>query len=803
MTTKYKIVAGFSAMLVIALTLSFVGYRTAQNASEGLEYYSSLAQANVELSDGVGDLFAASYNIERFIQTYETGAITTALKYLEDADRLVGAALPVFKQQKNITAMTTVRAQLQEYIAATKDLQNAIVALQKNYWEEFIPQVEKMVTSLQNMANAAQAASNSQALRDISRVQDAFAKARVYAALYVETLNDERLKVAEESFALVQKEMEVLNTHLSTMEGRRIYAELAAEFNEWKEGFTAAVALSKSAKEAVNKTYDLDSSIFELVSATNKAIDTEATSTRSETLDQANAAEKQVLLISAIGLVLGLGVMAFIIIGLTKTLGRLGRYAEEIAAGHFEADAQVTERGEIGNMVASMKQIPSTLENVLDEYHRIGSGVENGNLATKGNDAAFQGGFATLINGTNEVLDRFLTVIENIPSPVVLLSGELKAAYINKVARTVAGEDYIGKTCFELFARDDFGSPEDALTRAVESKAPATAETRAHPQGRDMDISYTAIPMQNAQGKISAVMQLITDLTEIKEHEKTMLRVAEQASEISNRVAAASEELSAQVEQVSRGAEMQRERVESTASAMTEMNSTVLEVARSAGQASEQSEQTRGKAEDGAKLVNQVVQSIQTVNQITTKLHANMQELGTQAESVGGVMNVISDIADQTNLLALNAAIEAARAGEAGRGFAVVADEVRKLAEKTMQATQEVGSNISAIQDSARQNVDAVADAAKAANEAAEIANSSGGALSEIVDLASGSSALVTSIATAAEEQSATSEEINHSIEEINQVVGETTDGMVQASAAVQELSQMAQELNRVMEELK
>jgi methyl-accepting chemotaxis protein len=256
------------------------------------------------------------------------------------------------------------------------------------------------------------------------------------------------------------------------------------------------------------------------------------------------------------------------------------------------------------------------------------------------------------------------------------------------------------------------------------------------------------------------------------------------------------------VEQVSRGAEVQRARVDSTASAMTEMNSTVLEVARNAGQASEQSELTRSKADVGSDLVNQVVQAINEVNSVALTLQNNMQALESQAESIGGVMNVISDIADQTNLLALNAAIEAARAGEAGRGFAVVADEVRKLAEKTMTATQEVSSSINAIQNSSRINMEAVNSAVKSVMTATALADSSGEALKEIVAMASTSSSVVTSIATAAEEQSATSEEINRAIEEINHVVGDTANGMIQAAEAVQELSRMAQELRRVMEEL-
>jgi methyl-accepting chemotaxis protein len=450
-----------------------------------------------------------------------------------------------------------------------------------------------------------------------------------------------------------------------------------------------------------------------------------------------------------------------------------------------------------------MRQIPAVLQSILNEYQTLEKRIEAGELSAKGDPAAYKGGFATLVAGTNAILNRFLLVVENIPTPVVILDKELKAAYANAICRQVVGADWKGRTCKQLMEREDFGSSSDGLKIAVESLKPASGETRAHPQGKDMDVSYTAIPMLDGAGKLASVLQLITDLTAIKQTQRTILNVAEQASSISSRVAAASEELSAQVELVSRGAEMQRTRVESTATAMNEMNTTVLEVARNAGHASEQSEETRKKAGNGADLVNKVVRSINGVNTVALSLQDNMTELGKQAESIGGVMNVISDIADQTNLLALNAAIEAARAGEAGRGFAVVADEVRKLAEKTMQATQEVGGNIQAIQNSARTNIGEVTNAVKNIGEATELANSSGQALQEIVDLASSNSSVVASIATAAEEQSATSEEINHALEEVSRIVAETAEGMVQASSAVQELSQQAQQLNRVMDSLK
>ncbi|MCA1945270.1 MAG: methyl-accepting chemotaxis protein [Desulfovibrio sp.] len=269
-----------------------------------------------------------------------------------------------------------------------------------------------------------------------------------------------------------------------------------------------------------------------------------------------------------------------------------------------------------------------------------------------------------------------------------------------------------------------------------------------------------------------------------------MLHAASRLDQLTSRLAAAMEEIAAQSDIIRQSTTQQQERIHSTATGMEEMRATVVEVARSAAEAARQSTQAQDEANRGAEVVGKSIQAMDTTRKKAEFLKDSMRNLDQQAKEIGSILTTINDIADQTNLLALNAAIEAARAGDAGRGFAVVADEVRKLAEKTMQATREVGQSITAIQNAAASNVAGMEEAVQEMGRAADMANESGASLSAIVQAAQTAAGQVHSIATAAEEQSATTEEFSRALEEINQLAEETATHIAGTAEVLHELAE-------------
>ncbi len=582
--------------------------------------------------------------------------------------------------------------------------------------------------------------------------------------------------------------------------------EISEELNLNMENYFTAIKNAIAIWETENKVSGNRATVYQdllaKVATSAAALTKIADATANENIASLEASEEffEYILIAMIALTFIISI--FLTRQVTSPIARCVSFAKEIANGNLSYKMDLNQQDEFGQLADALRTIPNTLNDIVDEYGSLGQSISTGSIATKGDLGKFKGEFKTIMEGTNKIIDSYLAIIENVPSAVVMLDAKQQVHYLNAAGRSACGNAFNGKTCKQIMNREDSGTEHDALLKAIQTLKPARGETIAHPQGGTVFIKYFAVPMLDDKGKLLSIMQLILDVTDEKKLQATIIEVAQNATEIAQNVAETSNELSNQINQAEQSTISSLNQVETTAVAMEEMNSTVLEVARSAGNASTVANDARQRADSGAKIVESVVLSIAGVNQQAVQLKDDMQQLGQDAESINTIMNVISDIADQTNLLALNAAIEAARAGEAGRGFAVVADEVRKLAEKTMQATVEVGNAIQSVQSSVETNMQNVDNSVSNIAEATEQARMAGASLAEILQLVDSSADQIRAIATAAEEQSSTSEEISQNLAIVTGSANNMSITMGEASQAVSALAEQASRLNILIAQL-
>jgi len=417
------------------------------------------------------------------------------------------------------------------------------------------------------------------------------------------------------------------------------------------------------------------------------------------------------------------------------------------------------------------------IDNVESEAAAIKSAMDD--LAVK--SVLFQVGVSAAL---------FMLVL--LPLVFVVSRGIIRPIVETKeVAAKIASGDF--NTALSSESNDEIGQLQEAIT----DMAAALQNNIAEITGKEQEAARKAKEAVLASEKARSANELA------ESRASDMYEAASRIEQVVSSVSSASENLMVQIEQSSAGASEQARRAEETAGAMDQMNSAVLEVAHNASSAAEAVDKARVMAEEGADVVYRAVNGIGEVSTQAQTLMDDMETLGEQAESIGQVIGVITDIADQTNLLALNAAIEAARAGEAGRGFAVVADEVRKLAEKTMSATNDVGVAVKGIQEEARRNIDNTVKSVDTISRVTELANASGESLRQIVTLVNDATGQVQSIATAADEHSSASEEINSSITGMSEISGETSNAMDLSRSVVMELSDQVRVLNSMTEKLK
>jgi methyl-accepting chemotaxis protein len=268
-------------------------------------------------------------------------------------------------------------------------------------------------------------------------------------------------------------------------------------------------------------------------------------------------------------------------------------------------------------------------------------------------------------------------------------------------------------------------------------------------------------------------------------------------------VASASSQISSSSEEMAAGAQEQSSQTMEVAGAIEEMTRTILETTKNSSTAAESAKNAGIIAKEGGHVVTETIEGMDRIAKVVKKSAETVQALGKSSDQIGEIIQVIDDIADQTNLLALNAAIEAARAGEQGRGFAVVADEVRKLAERTTKATKEIASMIKQIQKDTVGAVESMNEGTREVENGKLLTDKAGESLKQIIKGADDVVDVVTQVAAASEQQSSTSEQISKSIEAINNVTRESTDGVQQVATAAEDLNKLTIKLQELLSAFK
>jgi methyl-accepting chemotaxis protein len=515
--------------------------------------------------------------------------------------------------------------------------------------------------------------------------------------------------------------------------------------------------------------------------------------------------------------------------------------ARAMATGETSLDAEVVkesvsinQKDEIGALADSarmivdsqeqlsiaLRKVAETLEGLINETGRLSRAAIEGRLSTRGNAQAFEGGYRQIIQGVNDTLDAVIGPLNIAARNVQLISkGDIPPIITDNYQGDFNELKNNLNTCIhavQALIADTIMLSESAVEGRLSSRADATkhqGDFRKIIEGINGTLDSVIRPIEEgaktlskmAEGDLTARVEgsyhgdhrrIVESINAVAE---SLMKALHDVSEAVSATASASSQISSSTEEMAAGAQEQTSQTTEVAGAVEEMTKTILENSRNAGMAAETAKRARQSAEQGGQVVEESINGMKRIAEVVNKSAETVMELGKSSDQIGEIISVIDDIADQTNLLALNAAIEAARAGEQGRGFAVVADEVRKLAERTTKATKEIAGMIKKIQNDTAGAVSSMKEGTKEVKDGIDHANRAGASLREIVEVSQKVTDMVTQIAAASEEQSSASEEISRNVEAISKVSSETAIGTQQIARAAEDLNRLTENLQQLI----
>ena len=761
MLIKNKLIAGFTVIFTLFCLSGWFGLRS-------MDQMADQSAQITHLEEAASSVLSANATIQRYAEQGRNEDREAALRHLLDASKHFQTAIPYIiapeQRQRVDTALREVEALRNDLPA----LENRINA-RKSQLEAMVSVQDQAMQALRELSSR-----NDTRLREelilrrleagisLSMATESLFTLRINTRTYMLSPTEANASTVREAIAGCLKFLEEATGHSANEETLAMLRATRTNVEKYRAAFDSY----KQAQEALgNARGQTNRRVDDLL----RTVETMTTFATNRLVIVKSTAERAIMAISALALVMCVVIGIAVVLSVTRPMNEALRFAQKVASGDFNARWLCRSRDEFGKLAAC---INTAFEKVADQ---------------------------TL---------WFESVLHSLPFLLATMDNERRFTFANKNVQRMLGKNIDqlrGQPC-STWGASICRTPDCAIEccnrgqSQVEFQQPGMGDFRA-----------MAVQLHDRHGASIGFVDMVFDINEevrLKREateavSRAKIEAVQALEDIVAHLSTAAEQLSAQIAQADSGAGQTALRMGETATAMSEMNATVLDVASNAGEASGATRDMYARAREGATIVDDVVQRMKVLHTNANRVRDDMENLDQQAEGIGNVLTTISDIADQTNLLALNAAIEAARAGDAGRGFAVVADEVRKLAEKTMQATGEVGSAIAGIQRSARTSRDNVHMAVGAIAENTDLATQSGASLHTILQVAESAADKVRAIATAAEQQSATSEEINKAIDGATRITGELSTAMNEASAAVADLARQAAQLRQVIDRMR
>lgn len=447
------------------------------------------------------------------------------------------------------------------------------------------------------------------------------------------------------------------------------------------------------------------------------------------------------------------------------------RAAQRIAAGDLTVEIKAASEDDV--LAKSMIQMVDTLRGLIAESGRLRTAAVEGRLEIRGDATQFEGGYRDIVQGVNDTLDALI-------GPINESAGVLERLAANDLTARMEG-DYQGG---HAKIKESLNTAMDTLQAAMQQVAQASDK-----------VASSAQSLSSSSEEVGKASQQVAE---------TIGQVAADSQEQSRTVqssASAMEQLTRAISEIATGAQSQAKTVEETVALVQQSAAAVEQVAKLSQDATENGRQVAEVALAGGRQVEDAVGSMGKIKDATDQVAAMVKQLGQSSQQIGAIVETIDDIAEQTNLLALNAAIEAARAGEHGKGFAVVADEVRKLAERSSKATGEIAALITSIQNMTAGAVEAMDRGSKQVEEGAELGNQAGDALGKIQGAVHGIVSQIEDMSGAAQQMAASSAEVIKAIENVSTITEETRAAAEEMSASSTEIVQQIEQVAALSEE--